>query len=90
MRLDLYTKVVLTVIAVALMGIFANSFFRPTPVAAQAPSVDYSRLEVAANATQLVVFNNLTGDLDVLDLKTGKHLSTWRMDNPAVNLAAGN
>ena len=90
MRIDLYTKVVLTVIAVALMGIFANSFFRPSPVSAQSPSFDYSRLSVAANATQVVVFNNLTGDLDVLDLKTGRHISTWRIENPAFNLAGGN
>src|SRR3954454_1682203 len=50
MRVDLYTKVVLTVIAIALMGIFAQSVLRPGTASAQ-PGTDYSRLEVSATGS---------------------------------------
>ena len=89
MRVDLYTKAVLTVIAVALIGILANSFFRPTPVQGQSQN-DVSRLEVSVSGNQLVVFNNLTGDINVLDLNSGRHIKGWRIENAASNLAAGN
>ena len=89
MRVDLYTKVVLTSIAVALIGILANSVFRPAPVAAQSPD-DVSRLQVSVSGDQLVVFNNMTGDLNVLNLNNGRHFKSWRIENPASNLAAGN
>jgi hypothetical protein len=89
MRIDLYTKVVLTVIAVALMGIFAGSISRPSPVMAQSPA-DYSRLQVSADGSEIVVYNNLTGDIDVLDLNSGRHVRSWRINDPAYNLAAGN
>ena len=90
MRVDLYTKVVLTVIAVALVGIFGNSVLRPSPVSAQAPAADYSRLQVSTSGNQLVVFNNLDGNVEVLDLNNGRHLRSWRMGDPAFNLSAGN
>ncbi len=89
MRVDLYTKIVLTVIAVALMGIFANSVLKPLPVAAQSPA-DYSRLQVSATGPELVIYNNLTGQIDVLDLNSGKHVRGWQIGDPAYNLAAGN
>lgn len=89
MRLDLYTKAVLTVIAIALMGIFANSLLKPSPVSAQSPA-DYSRLQVSATGNQLVVYNNLDGNIDVLDLNSGRHIRSWHIGDPAVNLAGGN
>ena len=89
MRVDLYTKAVLTVIAVALIGILANSFFKPTPVQGQSQD-DVSRLEVSVSGNQLVVFNNLTGDINVLDLNSGRHMKGWCIENAASNLAAGN
>ena len=89
MRVDLYTKVVLTVIAVALMGIFANSVFRPTPVAAQSP-VDYSRLMVSASGNQLVIYNTFDGNIDVLDLNNGRHIRSWSIGDPAYDLSHGN
>jgi hypothetical protein len=89
MRVDLYTKVVLTAIAAALIGIFANSFFRPSPVSGQSQD-DVSRLEVSVSGNQLVVFNNLTGDINVLDLNSGRHIKGWRIENAASDLAAGN
>jgi hypothetical protein len=89
MRIDLYTKVVLTAIAIALMGIFVNLALRPGPVSAQS-QVDYSRLEVHPNGNQLVVYNTFSGDIDVLDLSSGRHIRSWHMDNPAYNLSGGN
>ena len=89
MRVDLYTKVVLTAIAVALMGIFACSVFRPAPVSAQSPD-DVSRLEVSVSGNQLVVFNNMTGEINVLDLNSGRHLRSWRIENAGSSLTAGN
>ncbi len=87
--MDLYTKAVLTVIAVALMGILAGSFLRPTPVSAQSPD-DVSRLEVSVSGNQLVVYNNMTGDINILDVNTGRHIRTWRVENAGFNLVAGN
>ena len=89
MRVDMYTKVVLTTIAIALMGIFVNSVSRPSPVSAQSPA-DYSRLQVSTSGDQLVVYNNLDGDIDVLDLKSGTHIRSWHIGDPAFNLSAGN
>lgn len=89
MRLDLYTKTVLTIIAIALMGIFANSLLKPGPVSAQSPA-DYSRLQVTATGNQLVVYNNFDGSIDVLDLNSGRHLRTWHIGDPSVNLAGVN
>ena len=89
MRLDLYTKAVLTTIAVALMGNLANSVFRLSPVAAQS-TADYSRLQVTATGNQLVVYNNLDGNIDVLDLNSGRHIRSWHIGDPAVSLAGGN
>ena len=78
MRIDLYTNAVLTTIAIALLGILANSALWPSPVSAQSPG-DYSRLQVSASGNQLVVYNNMDGNVDVLDLNSGKHLRSWRM-----------
>ncbi len=89
MRIDLYTKSVLSAIAIALLGILANSVARPHPVSAQSPA-DYSRLQVSATGNQLVVYNNLDGNVDVLDLNSGRHIRSWRIGDPAINLAAGN
>jgi len=89
MRVDIYTKAVLTAIAVALMGIFASSVYRPAPVSAQSPD-DVSRLEVSVSGNQLVVFNNMTGEINVLDLNSGRHLRSWRIENAGANLTAGN
>jgi hypothetical protein len=89
MRVDLYTKAVLTAIAVALMGIFASSIYSPAPVSAQSPD-DMSRLEVSVSGNQLVVFNNMTGEINVLDLNSGRHLRSWRIENAGSNLTAGN
>src|SRR5579863_6427402 len=88
-RVDLYTKAVLTTIAIALMGIFANSALRPTPVSAQSPA-DYSELQVSATGSQLVVYNHLDGNIDVLDLTSGRHIRSWHIADPAVNLSGGN
>ncbi len=88
MRVDLYTKVVLTAIAIALMGIFTNSVLRPSPVSAQSPA-DYSRLQVSAAGNQLVVYDNMDGNIDVLDLNSGRHLRSWHIGDPAVDLARG-
>lgn len=89
MRVDLYTKVVLTVIAIALMGIFANSLLRPGTASAQS-GTDYSRLQVSATGSEIVVFNNLDGNIDVLDMNSGRHIRSWRIGDPAYNLSAGN
>ena len=89
MRVDTYTKVVLTAIAIALIGIFANSVSHPNPVSAQSPA-DYSRLQVSVSGNQLVVYNNMDGDINVLDLNNGRHIRSWHLADPAVNLAAGN
>ena len=89
MRVDLYTKIVLTAIATALMGIFVNSVFRPSPVSAQSP-VDYSRLMVSASGNQLVVYNTFDGNIDVLDLNSGRHIRSWRVGDPAFDLSGGN
>ena len=88
MRADMYTKVVLTTIAIALIGIFANSVLKPSPVSAQSPA-DYSRLQVSATGNMLVVYNNLDGEIDVLDLNSGRHLRSWHVSSPAYNLSAG-
>lgn len=89
MRVDTYTKIVLTIIAIALMGIFVNSVLRPGAVSAQSPA-DYSRLEVSASGNQLMVYNNLSGVIDVLDLNTGRHIRSWQIGDPAFNLSPGN
>lgn len=89
MRIDLYTKAVLTMIALALIGILANSVSRPRPVSAQS-AADYSRLQVSATGNQLVVYNNLDGNVDVLDLNSGRHIRSWRIGDPAVSLSGGN
>lgn len=81
MRVDTYTKAVLTVIAIALMGIFANSFMRPAPVSAQSPA-DYSRLQVSADGKLLVVYNNMSGQVDILDLYTGRPITGWQVGYP--------
>ncbi len=88
MRVDMYTKVVLTTIAIALMGIFVNLASKPAPVSAQS-AADYSRLQVTATGNQLVVYNNLDGHIDILDLKSGTHIMSWRIGDPAINLSAG-
>ena len=89
MRVDLYTKVVLTVIALVLTGIFGNLVLKPSPVSAQG-SVDYSRLIVSASGNQLVVYNTFDGNVDVLDLNSGKHIRNWRIGDPAYDLYRGN
>ena len=88
MRVDLYTKVVLTVIAIALVGLFVNSVSRPSPVSAQSP-VDYSRLMVSASGNQLVVYNTFDGNIDVLNLTSGRHIAGWHMGDPGYDLAGG-
>lgn len=82
MRVDMYTKAVLTVIAVALMGIFANLVMRPTPASAQS-SADYSRLQVSADGKLLVVYNNMSGQVDILDLYSGRPITGWQVGYPA-------
>ena len=89
MRVDLYTKAVLTVIAAALVGLLVNAMSKPSVVAAQS-GTDYSRLEVAASGNQLVIYDNLDGTINVLDLNSGRHLRSWRLGDPTVNLASGN
>jgi hypothetical protein len=89
MRVDLYTKAVLTVIAAALVGLLVNAVSKPSVVAAQS-GTDYSRLEVAASGNQLVIYDNLDGTINVLDLNSGRHLRSWRLGDPTVNLASGN
>ena len=89
MRVDLYTKIVLTVIAVALLGNCVSSFVRPKPASAQS-STDYSRLQVTSSENHLVVYNNYDGSIDVLDLNSGRHIRSWHIGDPTVNLASGN
>ena len=89
MRVDLYTKAVLTAIAIALLGMWANSVSRPSPVSAQS-AADYSRLQVSATGNELVVYNNLDGNVDVLDLNSGRHIRSGRIGDPAVSLSGGN
>jgi hypothetical protein len=81
MRFDTYTKAVLTVIAIALMGIFVNSVTRLPAVSAQSPA-DYSRLQVSADGKLLVVYNNMSGQVDILDLYTGKPITGWQVGYP--------
>ncbi len=88
MRVDLYTKVVLTTIAIALMGIFVNLASKPAPVSAQS-AADYSRLQVSATGNQLVIYNNMDGNIDVLDLSSGRHLRSWHIGDPALSLSTG-
>jgi hypothetical protein len=85
----LYTKAVLTIIALALTGIFATSLVTPNPVSAQSPA-DYSRLQVSATGNQVVVYNNFDGNIEVLDLNSGRHRRSWHIGDPAVSLSGGN
>jgi len=70
MRVDLYTKAVLTVIALTLLAMLGVQIVRPIPVLAQ----DYSKVEVSGDNKYLVVFRQIGGDIDLFDFQTGNHL----------------
>ena len=61
MRIDLYTKVVLTVIAVALMTIAFNSLIHPSGVAADGPLAGVQASVAAMGG--IFVFDTKTGQM---------------------------
>jgi hypothetical protein len=78
MRVDFYTKTIMTIIAVALVGVLWNSIARPIPVSAQ-PPLDYSRLQVSASGNQLVAYSVNGGTVDVFNPNGKAHIAHYRI-----------
>jgi hypothetical protein len=60
MRIDLYTKMILTVIAVTLLVIAAGSMYRPASVAAQ---TGLAGVQFVAGGPGIFVFDTRNGDI---------------------------
>ena len=73
MRFDVYTKVVLTVIAVLLALNVTKTFIAPAPVEAQPAVVRFGALEMAFGGTGLWFFNKRTGAIWGYDLRNHQY-----------------
>jgi len=67
MRIDLYTKTILTLIALLLAVAGLGPLVRPQPVAAQSP---FAGTQFSASATNLWAVDTKTGDVWVYDIQS--------------------
>ena len=89
MKVDRYTKVVLTVIAVALSALAINYIIAPQPAVAAAPALGEGRYQVSTVPGDIVVidtrsgtvYNVTRGGIAVLDTKTGYRVRNGDTDD---------
>ena len=63
MKVDRYTKVVLTVIAVALSALAINYIIAPQPAVAAAPAMGEGRYQLVIGESSIVVIDTTSGTL---------------------------
>lgn len=79
MKSDLYTKVVLTVIAVALIMIVSNWYIRPTGTVQAQTAAQFSGVQFEVTPSgNYVFFDSRTGDIWSYDYESGPGWSVSR------------